>query len=100
MRHNYKQFICVNDRITLPNGVYRLIVPSRLNTLCAQDDMKATVVPKTDSKFQVIEILMLLIITACCVLVQRRENPTRKSDRVTWSGSRRPWTIAGMELEA
>ena len=61
--------------------------------------MKAAVVPKIGSKFQVTEILMLLIVTAGCVLVQRGENPARKSDQVTWSGSRRPWTNAGMELE-
>jgi hypothetical protein len=61
--------------------------------------MKAAVVPKIGRKFQITEILMLLIVTAGCVLVQRGENPARKSHRATWSGSHRPRTIAGMELE-
>jgi hypothetical protein len=50
MRINYKQFIRVNDRITLPNGIYKLIVSSGLNTLCAQDDMNAAVIPKISGK--------------------------------------------------
>lgn len=61
--------------------------------------MKAAVVPKVGGKFQVTKILMPLIVTVGCVVIQHGKNLARKSDRVTWAGSRRPWTIAGMELE-
>lgn len=55
MRHNYKQFIHVNDRIILTNGVYRLIPLSSLNTLYATGDMRAAVVPKIGGKWEIRE---------------------------------------------
>jgi hypothetical protein len=55
MRHNYKQFIHVNDRIILTNGVYRLILLSSLNTLYATGDMRAAVVPKIGGKWEIRE---------------------------------------------
>lgn len=55
MRHNYKQFIHVNDRIILTNGVYRLILLSSLNTLYATGDMRAAVVPKIRGKKEIRE---------------------------------------------
>jgi hypothetical protein len=55
MRHNYKQFIHVNDRIILTNGVYRLILLSSLNTLYATGDMGAAVVPKIGGKWEIRE---------------------------------------------
>jgi len=58
MRHNYKQFIHVNDRITLTNGVYRLILLSSLDTLCATADMRAAVVPRIGGKWEVREVPM------------------------------------------
>lgn len=56
MRHNYKQFIPVNDRITLTDGVYRLILMSSLNTLCATADMRAAVVLRIGGKWEVREV--------------------------------------------
>jgi hypothetical protein len=55
MRHNYKQFIHVNDRIILTNGVYRLILLSSLNTLYATGDLRAAVVSKIGSKWEIRE---------------------------------------------
>ena len=55
MRHNYKQFIHVNDRIILTNGVYRLILLSSLNTLYATGDMRAAVVPRIGGKWEIRE---------------------------------------------
>jgi hypothetical protein len=55
MRHNYKQFIYVNDRITLTNGVYRLILLSSLNTLYATGDMRAAIVPRIGGKWEIRE---------------------------------------------
>jgi len=55
MRHNYKRFIYVNDRIILTNGAYRLILLSSLNTLYATGDMRAAVVPKIGGKWEIRE---------------------------------------------
>jgi hypothetical protein len=55
MRHNYKQFIYVNDRIILTNGVYRLILLSSLNTLYATGDLRAAVVPRIGGKWEIRE---------------------------------------------
>ena len=55
MRHNYKQFIHVNDRIILTNGVYRLILLSSLNTLYATGDLRAAVVPRIGGKWEIRE---------------------------------------------
>jgi hypothetical protein len=51
----YKRFIYVNDRITLTNGPYRLILLSSLNTLYATGDMRAAVVPKIGGKWEIRE---------------------------------------------
>jgi hypothetical protein len=60
--------------------------------------MKAVVVLRLGGKWKGREILMSLIMTAGCVLVQRREIRARKFGWVTWSGSR-PWKITGTGLE-